>query len=286
MESQKLAICFFGLSRSLKKTLPSIESCIFNVLKNHNIPYDIYCHTYNLRKIKLKRSHENTILNPDEYKLLNPDYCLVDNQDDFLKRYPTKKIFRYGDPWKTNFQNSKNLLCQLNSLKQVTNMWLKNKDKYFGCIYLRPDLEYKNPISISHLLEIQRNPKKPWLYLPEWHKFNGFNDRLAVCTCDVGAYYGRRLNNALKFCQKNKRPLHAEIFLRWHIKQNKKIVVKPFLLVGIRVRANNKSHQSDVLQLTPISQKYAKQNKNKNTELLDKLKKENANTTLEKIPSD
>ena len=160
MESQKLAICFFGLSRSLKKTLPSIESCIFNVLKEHSIPYDIYCHTYKLRKIKLKRSNENTILNPDEYKLLNADYSRVDNQGIFLKKFPTRKIFRFGDPWKTKFENSKNLLCQLNSLKQVTQMWVKNKDKYFGCLYLRPDHEYKNELPISQVLEIKRNPKK------------------------------------------------------------------------------------------------------------------------------
>ena len=41
MENQqyKVAICFFGLTRSLKHTYPSIEKNIFKVLKQHNISY-------------------------------------------------------------------------------------------------------------------------------------------------------------------------------------------------------------------------------------------------------
>lgn len=272
MEPKKVAICFFGLTRSLKTTLPSIQSSIFNVLNNQQIPYDIYCHTYDLKKIKLKRSKENSDLNPDEYKSLHPDYERVDSQEEFLKQYPCQKIFKFGDPWKTKFENSKNLLCQLNSLNQVTKMWLKNKEKYFGCIYLRPDLEYKNIFPICQLLAIQKYPKQHCLFLPQWDKYEGCNDRIAMATLSAAEHYGTRLVTALQYCRNNKKPLQAEKFLKWHIKQNKEIIIKTFLLVGIRVRANQKRHRPDVIKLKFLYQKYNRQNKINNRKRLRKLK--------------
>ena len=41
-ERYKIGICFFGLTRSLKYTLPSIQKNVFNVLTSHNMDYDVY----------------------------------------------------------------------------------------------------------------------------------------------------------------------------------------------------------------------------------------------------
>ena len=42
----RVAICFFGLTRSLKHTIDSINTNIFQPLKNSNIEYDVFLHTY------------------------------------------------------------------------------------------------------------------------------------------------------------------------------------------------------------------------------------------------
>ena len=42
----KVALCFWGLTRSLKYTIYSIQKYILNVLKIHNIEYKIFLHTF------------------------------------------------------------------------------------------------------------------------------------------------------------------------------------------------------------------------------------------------
>ena len=44
----KVCICFFGLTRSLRYTIDSINKNILKILEDNNIKYDIYLHTYDL----------------------------------------------------------------------------------------------------------------------------------------------------------------------------------------------------------------------------------------------
>ena len=48
----KVVVGFFGITRSLKYTIESINENIFNILKINNIEYDIYIHTYYLTNYK------------------------------------------------------------------------------------------------------------------------------------------------------------------------------------------------------------------------------------------
>tara|TARA_B110000261_G_scaffold133797_1_gene150740 strand:- start:90 stop:755 length:666 start_codon:yes stop_codon:yes gene_type:complete len=140
------AVCFFGLTRSVKYTLPSIEKNIYQVLKENNINYEVYLHTYDLRKLNLKRSNENVDLDTEEWKLLKPNYYKIDSQEEFDKSYDYEFIKKYGDYWKTNFQNTFNLIRQFNSLKQLQKLINKKYDYY---IILRPDLLYIDKLDIN-----------------------------------------------------------------------------------------------------------------------------------------
>ena len=51
-QQKRLAICFFGINRSLKWTLKSIERNIFRVLENGGIGFDVFFHTYSLGMIR------------------------------------------------------------------------------------------------------------------------------------------------------------------------------------------------------------------------------------------
>ena len=44
--SKKTAIIFFGLTRSLEKTIESIKNNLLIPLKENNLEYDIFIHTY------------------------------------------------------------------------------------------------------------------------------------------------------------------------------------------------------------------------------------------------
>lgn len=47
----RVALCFFGLARSLRWTFPSIKSRVLDVLRDADVAYDIFVHTYNVREV-------------------------------------------------------------------------------------------------------------------------------------------------------------------------------------------------------------------------------------------
>ena len=86
----KIAIGFFGITRSLKYTIKSINNNIFDILKSNNIDYDTYIHSYILSSYSNIRSRESiedgTTVDNEEYKLLNPQYFIQDKQDEIKKK--------------------------------------------------------------------------------------------------------------------------------------------------------------------------------------------------------
>lgn len=50
-EPIRVALCFFGPTRSLRWTLPSIRSRIFDILKAGQVDYDTFVHTYSMREV-------------------------------------------------------------------------------------------------------------------------------------------------------------------------------------------------------------------------------------------
>ena len=95
----RIAICYWGMTRSTRYVYQSHYDKVFNVLKDQNIEFDVFIHTWktddNLvwdRKMPVKNDYE-------EYKLLNPYKYQLDNQDDFLKSITFSDYF-YEDLYK------------------------------------------------------------------------------------------------------------------------------------------------------------------------------------------
>ena len=151
----KICICFYGLvQRSIKYTFDSIQTNIFNVLKNNNIEYDVYLHTYDATFSNSDRSGEYDIpVDVDDYKLLNPSKYIIESYDDFNKNFNfyqfTKK---YSDPWNNNYSSMINWIREMNSHSRVTELWETNKNVYDLCLYVRADLMYITPLPIEYLL--------------------------------------------------------------------------------------------------------------------------------------
>ena len=195
---KRFAICFFGLTKSLKHTIESIKTNILNELDNNNIEYDIYIHTYNLKNIYSNRNKENTELNINEYKLLNPSHYKIENQDDFDKKYNYEYLYKYGDTWNNNFESLHNLIRQLNSLQNVFNLTTKFR-KYDYYLMLRPDLKYNDKINIKLIF---KNINKEHLLIPNfgWNGsiLNGnekmLNDRFVFGTFESIKKYSNKIN--------------------------------------------------------------------------------------------
>lgn len=240
----KVAICFFGLTRSLKKTFPSIEKQIFNVLNNHHIKYDVYLHTYNLTELTNHRSGEKKcMLDTEEWKLLKPFASKITDQNNFDDSFDWKMLFKKGDAWSDDFASLKNAIRQLNSLKEVTSLWLNN-EPYDYYIYLRPDLYYVNPIEISDFINCKEENS---IIIPKWgNNKGGLNDRIAYGSYKVMKIYGNRIESIPHFFQnyKCKLPYHAEQYLM-RIVGLHKVTVQYCNLKGIRLRSNGKYHKMD-----------------------------------------
>lgn len=229
--NNKICICFYGLTRSLKYTINFIRNNILKILIKNNYYFDIYLHTYDLEYITNKRSNENTVkLDKNEYKLLNPDYFKITNQDLFDNTIDVNKYLLKGDPWPDNPKVSlMNLLRQLNSLKQVSLITNENNINYEYYLYLRPDLIYLDKFDCN----IIRNCKDNEFYSPNWGKYGGLNDRMGFGKKDIMNKFAKRIDQALLYSQKY--VLHSEKFLKY-IMNN--CIIKDINMKSNRVRAN------------------------------------------------
>jgi hypothetical protein len=66
------ALCFYGLTRSLVWTLPTIEHHIFRLIREAGDKFDIFLHTYHVETLTNPRAGETgEYTHGDDYKLLN-----------------------------------------------------------------------------------------------------------------------------------------------------------------------------------------------------------------------
>ena len=99
----KVALCFWGITRSLKYTINSIKKNILQPLKDGNIEYVIFIHTFSFNSdyYNPRANEVNIELDFEEYKLLEPDFIKVEDQDDVKERINIKKFHSLNDPWDT-----------------------------------------------------------------------------------------------------------------------------------------------------------------------------------------
>ena len=250
----KVCICFFGLTRSLNYTYDSIKKNLLDILEQNNIEYDIYLHTYNLKVLTNPRSEEyNEKLDTNEFKLLNPKEFIIDNQNEFDKKFDYDIIKKYGDTWHDDYTSLYNLIRQLNSLKQVTSLII-NKCMYDKYIYIRPDLLVKTELNIKYIKYISTHN---YLITPNWGKWGappscrsttsldgGINDRFAIGNYNSIVKYGNRIDDIYDYI-KIYGCLHSESLVKYIVqKYNINNIEIPIIL--IRVRANGKYNLADL----------------------------------------
>jgi len=204
----KIGLAFWGLTRSLKYTIKSIEKHILNVLNNNKIEFDIYIHTYQVNSIyNNPRAREKNIkLDNTEYKLLKPKYFKIDDQDKIKKKLKLLEYRTNPDPWKTNYVTVDNFICAMYSKMEVIKLVKNSRIKYDYIIFLRPDVLYLNDFDINIFIKI--NNKN--ICIPNFHLYSNFNDRFFIGTYKNAMIYGFLFKDLLKY-SKYKR-LHSETF--------------------------------------------------------------------------
>jgi len=252
----KVAICFFGLTRSLKFTLGSIEKNIFEPLKLHGIRYYTFLHTYKMNGSysNPRAGEKDLILDANEYKLLEPSYHMVESKEAISKKLQLEKYRTHGNPWKHekdavkgDFSTLDNHILYLWSLKQLTTMWSNAKRKYSHIIYCRPDVLYQVPLDISWFSFTSTK-----ICIPNFGLCGNVNDRFALGRPEQMIRYGNRFNDALAYSKKH--PLASEAYLIATMREHK-IKYEHVNFFFIRVRANGNKNGLDISQIKTLTRK-------------------------------
>jgi hypothetical protein len=236
---RKIALIFWGLSRSLKYTLKSLQEKIFQVLKDNNFEYKTFFHTYFLKESYTnKRANEKNIkLDNQEYQLLNPDYFIYDWQEEEVKKLNISQYFPKIDPWFNNYETFRNYVLALNSQKKVTQLFLeKNKTENFDyVIYLRPDVKFLNKLDLSWFNLLTEKI----ILTPNFSQCGGLNDRFAIMKPKLTKFYGMRFNTL-----KDKEEINSEKRLLKIINNNNFLNLEINLKFQ-RIRANGNICEGD-----------------------------------------
>jgi hypothetical protein len=264
----RVAVCFFGLTRSLTFTLGSIKKYIFEPLIRGGIRYDTFLHTYKMKSpySNPRAGERDLILDADEYKLLEPTYHMVESKEIISKKLQLEKYRTHGDPWAQeksstgDFIALDNHILYLWSLKQLTKMWTDAKTHYSHIILCRPDVLYQVPLDISWFSFTSNK-----ISIPNFALCGDMTDRFALGRPDQMCLYGNRFDDALAYSKKH--PLASEAYLISIMKKHR-IKYEHVNFFFIRVRANGKKDRMDISQIKTLTRRLrADKKKNKSRKI-------------------
>ena len=231
----KIALAFWGLSRSLRYTLNSIHKHIFDVLKANNIEYKTFVHTYSLHApFSNRRTGENEIfLNNEEYKLLNPDYSQIDDQDTIKTWLNLHNYYSQPDPWGTHYNSVNNFILAMYSKKILGEMICKSNEGFDYVLFLRPDVLYLNDFKTEWFNLVTETQ----VCAPDFqHWEHNFNDRFCMSTQKNAILYSTIFNFLLEYSVN--KMLHSETIQRDYITKHFNLTIAFIPFRFNRVRAN------------------------------------------------
>lgn len=236
----KIALGFFGITRSLKFTMPSIRKNILQVLEKHNIQYDIYIHTFFLHEYSNIRTGESdsTHIDNSEFQLLSPNYFIQEGQDNVMKALNLSAYRTMPDPWNTQYQSVDFFILACYSRMQLTKMIHCRKDDYQYVLFLRPDCWYIKPFDIKWLSLATHTS----MVIPNFDLYGKYkiNDRFAITTSANSGMYGKIFEHLLELSRTQE--LHSETIFGYILIQHFKLQIIRVSFHFARVRMDGKVH--------------------------------------------
>jgi len=256
-----IALCFWGITRSTDLIIDSIKENILDILKKHNIEYDIYVHTFTLNHYINNRTKEN-VKNYDntKHKLLNAKYLEMEDQDMIKKRINMLQYRTHKEVplWNVNnisqYNTTDNYILAEYSKSKLVKMIENSKKQYDAIIYLRPDCYYLTKFNINFLRFINNKT----ICIPQFMcAKNGENDRFCITNMNTYKFYGSIFYKLLNISKK--RSLHSEKILK-QIIQTEKLVVKRISFNFVRVRINGEIADRDKKKGSNVERERMKRN--------------------------
>lgn len=196
----RIAICYWGLVRTLKDVLPSQQKYVYSELEKAGIEYDVFLHTWYTNK-NLVWNREMT--EPIDYKpidLVHPLEKRIDDQSMFLKTIDFSKYYYQGErEWVP--QLILNHLCALESQKRCTNLCLESGNKYDYIMFLRPDALITKRFPAEDIQDFSDNT----IIITNFNHWEGWNDQFAILRPEAVIPYSHRIDNIAEFRKTNGR---------------------------------------------------------------------------------
>lgn len=218
----KVAIAYFGLTRSLRYVYKNHEEMIYKTLKENNIEYDIFIHTWKIEQNEVWDKIINVPIDENEYMLLNSSYSKKDVQTDFLENlqfdlYHNKEEWdKYGDnpahEWIPKL--ILNHICMLESQRRVSDMILDSNVVYDRVIFIRPDAIFLDNLDCTSMLE--QTPDT--VIIPNHNHHEGLNALFAILHYSTFQYYGKRIEDAATY-RKTIGRLVSEKFMKYTLEK-------------------------------------------------------------------
>lgn len=238
-ERRRVALCFYGLNRSLRYTINSIHRHIFGPLFDGCVQWDVFAHTYS--ETTITSPHAGEFQSPiggskEMTELLRPHRFTVTHQMDTDEELDIRVYTGRGFAYVNVTQ--RNLLRQLKSLQLVTALWTPHATMYRSVAYVRPDLLFTTPLDVIAMIGAREGE----LYAPYWHRHLGENDRFVFGAPSAAAIWGNRLVEAAVYAKRHR--LISEPFLAWVLAKHN-LRVRYTSMIAMRVRSGGEIYGLD-----------------------------------------
>jgi hypothetical protein len=201
----RVALLYFGRSRSIRHTYQTHQTYVYNVLKSAGIDYDVYMHLWDASNNAVWHKETGAPEDTESYALLEPKYFKKENQEEFLaiinmddyfyKQVSGSDIGKYSNEWLFMPHLVRNHLCALESQRRAFQMTIDSGIHYDAYIVIRPDAYFTSELDVNALQSMEEGT----LYVPDWDHWLGFNDRFAFGSKEVIRIYTHRLRDLAEF---------------------------------------------------------------------------------------
>ncbi len=209
-------ICFFGVIRDFESVHESILKKIIDPCREVS-DTQIFAHLIEEAEIVSPRTGEHFRPNYDLFWnfFRNDEVISEDLTSNNTIRAALVDVEPWGDAWQDAHYSTMNLLKQLYSVSRVYEASRKKGADIY--IFSRLDVLYLDSIAPT-LKKVLRDPNfsHSAFYTPNWQMSGGYNDRFCITRgLSAAEAFGRRLDIAGYFCERNRCPLHGERLLKY-----------------------------------------------------------------------
>lgn len=216
VSSPTVAICYWGIVRTLREAYPSQKKYVYDVLDASGIKYDVFFHTWQTEHNLVWNRSMDKPIDYDAMDLVSPTSRQIDSQDEFWATIDFSKYYYHGErEWEPFL--IRNHLCALESMKRCGQLCKSANKKYDYVMFLRPDALVNKRLPIEDIFSSQ-SPENT-IVLPNYNHWEGYNDQFAVLNYRLFSWYSERIDGVAEFRRTNGR-IVSEKYVKYVIDQH------------------------------------------------------------------